>query len=138
MYSALSPEEKATWLEKAEADKTRYLAEISKYVPPPGFDARGDAILPPPPPAYSMSSAALIGFEHTHPNLSTKPTKKVKCRDPHAPKRNLSAYLLYQNAMRFQFKADNPGMTFGQLSKYTSHVSLQLFSYLTRKYIAST
>ena len=24
--------------------------------------------------------------------------------------------------MRDQFKADNPGMTFGQLSKYTSHM----------------
>jgi hypothetical protein len=38
-------------------------------------------------------------------------------RDTGAPKRNLSAYLLYQNAMRDQFKALNPGMTFGQLSK---------------------
>ena len=32
----------------------------------------------------------------------------------------MSAYLLYQNAMREQFKALNPGMTFGQLAKYTS------------------
>jgi structure-specific recognition protein 1 len=30
--------------------------------------------------------------------------------------------VLYQNAMRGQFKRDNPGMTFGQLSKYTSHM----------------
>ena len=41
-------------------------------------------------------------------------------RDPGAPKRNMSAYLFYQNAMRDQFKAINPGMTFGQLAKYTS------------------
>ncbi len=41
-------------------------------------------------------------------------------RDPAAPKRNQSAYLLYQNAMRDTFKQQNPGMTFGQLSKYTS------------------
>ena len=41
-------------------------------------------------------------------------------KDPSAPKRNMSAYLLYQNAMRDQFKAINPGMTFGQLAKYTS------------------
>jgi len=41
-------------------------------------------------------------------------------RDPAAPKRNMSAYLLYQNAMRDTFKQQNPGMTFGQLSKYTS------------------
>jgi len=34
----------------------------------------------------------------------------------------MSAYLLYQNAMREQFKRENPGMTFGQLAKYTSHM----------------
>lgn len=49
----------------------------------------------------------------------TTMTKKVT-RDPNAPKRNQSAYLLYQNAMRDHFKAMNPGMTFGQLAKYTS------------------
>lgn len=43
-------------------------------------------------------------------------------KDVNAPKRNVSAYLLYQNAMRDQFKRENPGMTFGQLSKYTSHM----------------
>jgi hypothetical protein len=32
-----------------------------------------------------------------------------------APKRNMSAYLLYQNAMRETFKQQNPGMTFGQV-----------------------
>ncbi len=41
-------------------------------------------------------------------------------RDPNAPKRNTSAYLLYQNAKRDEFKAKNPDMTFGQLAKYTS------------------
>lgn len=51
---------------------------------------------------------------------------KSGTRDSNAPKRNLSAYLLYQNAMRDQFKADNPGMTFGQLSKYTSHMYTSL------------
>ncbi len=67
-----------------------------------------------------------------------------KIRDPNAPKRNKSAYLMYQDAMRDTFKLQNPGMvscsieqqvfcrlmfsltcstlfkTFGQLSKYTS------------------
>ena len=32
---------------------------------------------------------------------------KVK-RDPQAPKRNQTAYILYQNAMRETFKSDNP------------------------------
>ena len=38
----------------------------------------------------------------------------------------MSAYLLYQNAMRETFKAQNPGMTFGQLAKYTSAMYAEL------------
>lgn len=125
MYATLSQEEKAEWQNKAERDKARYLTEISSYVPPPGFDARGDAILPPPPPNYAMAPQ-FVGYSSGLPveqaTLVRTNNKKVKCKDPNAPKRNLSAYLLYQNAMRDQFKADNPGMTFGQLSKYTSHM----------------
>jgi hypothetical protein len=33
---------------------------------------------------------------------------------------DMSAYLIYQNTMRESFRSENPGMTFGQLSKYTS------------------
>ena len=42
---------------------------------------------------------------------------KKSNRDPNAPKRNMSAYLLYQNAMRDEFKARNPDMSFGQVSQ---------------------
>jgi hypothetical protein len=53
--------------------------------------------------------------------VSSKSGRKGKAeKDVNAPKRNMSAYLLYQNAMREQFKRENPGMTFGQLAKYTS------------------
>ena len=34
----------------------------------------------------------------------------------------MSAFLLYQNCMREEFKRRNPGITFGQLAKYTSHM----------------
>ena len=47
-------------------------------------------------------------------------------RDPNAPKRNLSAYLLYQNAMRDTFKAQNPSFTFGDLSRHTSSMYAKL------------
>lgn len=103
MYAELTPQEKEAWSNRAESDKSRFLLEMASYVPTPGFDARGEAIDYP---------------KHTMPGV--KRGKYTK--DPNAPKRNLSAYLLYQNAMRDQFKADNPGMTFGQLSKYTSHM----------------
>jgi len=101
MYAELSSEEKEAWVARAEADKARYLQELASYLPPPGFDAKGDAVL-----TFAGRPAGRRGG---------KPV-----RDPNAPKRNMSAYLLYQNAMRNQFRRENPGMTFGQLAKYTS------------------
>mmetsp|Transcript_40173 Transcript_40173/g.97034 ORF Transcript_40173/g.97034 Transcript_40173/m.97034 type:complete len:395 (+) Transcript_40173:305-1489(+) len=103
MYAQLPPMEKDTWVSKAEADKARYLQELSGYIPPPGFDPKGDAL-------------------ENHHQEEVKGRKGKTLRDANAPKRNLSAYLLYQNAMRDTFKRENPGMTFGQLAKFTSHM----------------
>ena len=86
MYARLSPEEKNAWQVRAEADKDRYLRELAAYIPPPGYDASGNFI------------------------MRAQVQSKKKERDPGAPKRNLSAYLLYQNAMRDDFRRDNPGM----------------------------
>ena len=108
MYAEMPPHEKEAWNARAEADKARYLHELGSYVPPPGYDAKGDAI---------RSTTAI---PYGAPVTSGKRTKAEK--DPGAPRRNVSAYLLYQNAMRAQFKLENPDMTFGQLAKYTSHM----------------
>lgn len=97
----VQPEEKAAWQARAEEDKARYLQELATYIPAQGYDTKGDAI------------------PHFHQPTSGR-RKSKKQRDPNAPKRAMSAYLLYQNAMRDQFRRDNPGMSFGQLSKYTS------------------
>jgi len=102
MYSELPPSEKEAWLIRAEEDKARYLQELAAYLPPPGYDAKGEAI---------VSQMNVKGGRKGKPE-----------KDVNAPKRNMSAYLLYQNAMREQFKRENPGMTFGQLAKYTSHM----------------
>lgn len=129
MYGNLTPEEKAKWKKDAEDDKNRYLEEISAYVPAPGYDARGDAILPPPPTTHAYPPMMQpYQYEPQHPvaYMKTLPKKITKTKDPNAPKRNLSAYLIYQNAMRDQFKKDNPEMSFGQLSKHTSQVSSSL------------
>jgi len=100
MYAEMHPAEKEAWVARAEADKQRYMQELATYVPPPGYDAKGDSI-----------------------DIEGKNRGKRKPeRDINAPKRNISAYLLYQNAMRDQFKRENPGLTFGQLAKYTSHM----------------
>lgn len=103
MYSELPPTEKEAWVQRAEADKARYLHELANYVPPAGYDAKGDQIQSP------------------HQKVSRGKGGKTE-KDANAPKRNMSAYLLYQNAMRNQFKRENPGMTFGQLAKFTSHM----------------
>lgn len=101
MYAEMPPAEKEAWVVRAEMDKVRYLNELSGYLPPPGYDAKGDAVIS---------------------TVLTKVRKGKNDKDSLAPKRNMSAYLLYQNAMRNQFKSENPGMTFGQLAKYTSHM----------------
>ena len=102
MYAEMPPAEKEAWIARAESDKARYLHELASYIPPPGYDSKGDAIIAP---------------------QIAPPKKRGKAgRDANAPKRNLSAYLLFQNAMRDQYKRENPGMTFGQLAKYTSHM----------------
>eukprot|EP00553_Chaetoceros_curvisetus_P007116 CAMPEP_0204612176 /NCGR_PEP_ID=MMETSP0717-20131115/276_1 /ASSEMBLY_ACC=CAM_ASM_000666 /TAXON_ID=230516 /ORGANISM="Chaetoceros curvisetus" /LENGTH=404 /DNA_ID=CAMNT_0051624149 /DNA_START=83 /DNA_END=1297 /DNA_ORIENTATION=- len=103
MYKQLTAEEKASWASKAEEDKMRYMMEMAQYMPSPGHDAHGNAVDCP------------IRVQIQNCNIPRKQT-----RDNGAPKRNLSAYLLYQNAMRDEFKQANPEMSFGQLSKYTS------------------
>mmetsp|Transcript_19900 Transcript_19900/g.41881 ORF Transcript_19900/g.41881 Transcript_19900/m.41881 type:complete len:368 (-) Transcript_19900:188-1291(-) len=100
MYAEMPPEEKEAWAQRAEQDKARYLHELSQYVPPPGYDVKGDAVAGAGPTVRAL--------------------KNGKTRDPNAPKKNMSAYLMYQNTMRESFRTENPGMTFGQLSKFTS------------------
>ena len=36
MWNEMQPEEKEAWNQRAEADKARYLHELSQYNPPPG------------------------------------------------------------------------------------------------------
>jgi len=45
-------------------------------------------------------------------------TKKEK--DPNAPKRNMSAFLLYSNATRTNVRVENPNATFGDIAKILS------------------
>ena len=105
MYAELNPHEKAEWAERSELDKQRFLQELATYIPPPGYDTKGDLIVPP----------EQLMIPQTHMPFDPK----IR-RDHNAPRRNLSAYLLYQNAMRDEFKRENPSLTFGQLAKYTS------------------
>lgn len=112
-YAALTPDEKDAWLQKAAADKARFIYELSNYHPPAGYDEKGDAI--PNHPRHAPP---------TTPTRGRKPRKRKAPvpRDPNAPKRNASAFLLYQNCYREKFRELNPCITFGQLSKYSSYM----------------
>mmetsp|Transcript_10955 Transcript_10955/g.14293 ORF Transcript_10955/g.14293 Transcript_10955/m.14293 type:complete len:307 (-) Transcript_10955:237-1157(-) len=100
-YAELTPEEKQEWKQKSIADKERYDRELSEYTPPPGYNAKGDAL--------DMSGKV----------AGRKRAQKAQ-KDKNAPKRNLSAYLLFQNANRETLKRENPELSFGQLSTLTS------------------
>jgi len=110
-YAKLTPASKTVWEETAKADRDRYEKELSMYTPPPGYDAKGDAVL--------MPTAHYSQYTTKQYNKLLKMSKQ-RIRDEHAPKRYLSPYLLYQNAMRDTFKKEFPQYSFGQLSKHTS------------------
>jgi hypothetical protein len=40
---------------------------------------------------------------------------KKKKKDPNEPKRAISSFMLFSNAMRSKLKAENPSMAFGEL-----------------------
>lgn len=95
MYAEMPPAEKEAWVGRAEADKERYLLELSAYNPAPGYDEKGDALI--------LDDAGNIGIGMV--GGGGRRSGKAQ-RDVNAPKRNMSAYLLYQNAMRDQFKRE--------------------------------
>jgi len=91
-YKALDPKEKKIWEKKSATDKIRYLNEMKSYVPPSDDSDSGDG----------------------------KTKKKKKKKDPNRPKKNLTSYLLFSNAVRNDVKQKNPDATFGDLSKLIS------------------
>ena len=93
MYAEMPPAEKESWAARAEADKERYLHELSSYVPAAGYDAKGDSLITDTAHGAAKPPGRRYG--------------KVE-KDINAAKRNISAYLLYQNAMRNTFKQENP------------------------------
>jgi len=93
-FKALPEKEKSKWEKKAKQDKARYDAEMVNYVPPDEESDEGGG--------------------------GAKGKKKKTKKDPNAPKRNMSAYFLFSNAMRNTIKAQNPDASFGELAKLIS------------------
>ena len=98
MYRSLSAEEKAQWETRSIQDKERFEDEMSRYVPPPGFDEHGVLIEPPP---STISSA--------------QAKKMKKPRDPYAPKRARGSYVFFTNYIRPIIMKENPNTKFVEL-----------------------
>ena len=69
----------------AKKDKMRYEEEMKNYTPPKGLGSP----------------------------LSKKNSKGKK--DPNAPKRPMTAFMLFSNATRAKMKEENPGISFGEV-----------------------
>eukprot|EP00588_Corethron_pennatum_P015060 CAMPEP_0194265234 /NCGR_PEP_ID=MMETSP0169-20130528/552_1 /TAXON_ID=218684 /ORGANISM="Corethron pennatum, Strain L29A3" /LENGTH=225 /DNA_ID=CAMNT_0039005661 /DNA_START=159 /DNA_END=836 /DNA_ORIENTATION=- len=92
-FRALTADEMKVWQAKAAKDKARYLKAMESYVPPSASESDSDSDGP----------------------RKKKPKKKKK--DPNAPKKGMSAFMLFSVATRPRLKAENPSATFGDLAK---------------------
>ncbi|KAF5832780.1 FACT complex subunit SSRP1-A [Dunaliella salina] len=54
------------------------------------------------------------------PNKGGDTKKPRKKKDPNAPKKNMTSYMHFSNAMRSKMKAENPSASFGELAKLIS------------------
>lgn len=87
------------------------LASIDTFLP------RYSLTVQSPSPLHPHLQYSIQSTSQSIPTVTNNMGKRAN-RDPNAPKRNMSAYLLYQNAMRDEFKARNPDMSFGQVRYY--------------------
>jgi HMG (high mobility group) box len=74
----------------AASDKARYESEMKDYVPPKGSK------------------------EDAKSNKTKKPKAK---KDPNAPKKPLTSFMLFSNEVRSRIQKENPSMSFGELGK---------------------
>lgn len=91
-WKNVTAEEKAKYEKMAAKDKARYKEEMENYTPPPGMedDKKG--------------------------GKKSSPKGKKK-KDPNAPKRAMSSFMIFSQEMRPKIKAENPDMSFGELGK---------------------
>ena len=84
-FKEMDDNEKKEYEDMAKKDKVRYQEEMKNYTPPKGLDS----------------------------TVSKKNSKAKK--DPNAPKRPMTAFMLFSNATRAKMKEDNPGISFGDV-----------------------
>jgi hypothetical protein len=108
MFAEMPYCEKVMWHKRAKRDKKRYLKELAAYNPPAGYDHKGD---------LTEDGAARLGIEI---DMKDNKVKSKRRKDPNAPKKNLSSYLLYQNHLRQTSLAKKNPISFGDIAKHAS------------------
>jgi len=93
-FKSLTSEEKQKWEAMAQVDKKRYVKAMESYTPPP----------------KDLSSSSPKG----------KKGAGKKKKDPNAPKRPMTSYMLLSVAIRPTLKEENPDASFGELAKLVS------------------
>mmetsp|Transcript_11818 Transcript_11818/g.14314 ORF Transcript_11818/g.14314 Transcript_11818/m.14314 type:complete len:203 (-) Transcript_11818:246-854(-) len=78
---------------------------------------------------YESAEESVEEEEEEEESVEEEPVKKRKAKkfkDPNKPKRNMSAFFLFSQAMRAQVKEENPDIAFGQIAKELSVMYKQL------------
>ncbi len=130
-WKALSSHERAVWDAKAAADKERYQKDLAQYKETDLYarweaqQAEGTEPAAPKPEASKPTASKPTASKPTDSDSvsdesSKKKRKKKKKKDPNAPKRNISAFMHYSKDTREEVKANQPDLTFGEISKVIS------------------
>merc|ERR1719384_2158891 len=97
----------------AAKDKDRYKEEMANYSGPSDNDDDSD-----------------------DESKGKKVKKKKPKKDPNAPKRAMTAFMYFSNAMRAKIKEDNPDFSFGEIGKMVGQKYRELSSMERAEYDA--
>ena len=96
-FKELTAEQKEKYEKMAQDDKERYQKEMESYEPPKGFEKSGKT---------SSGKAT-----------EAKKGKGKAKKDPNAPKRGMTSFMMFSNSIRSKVKEDNPDASFGDIGR---------------------
>merc|ERR1711957_865508 len=112
MNKSLTVQEKQTWELRANQDKERFDRQMKNYVPPHGYDEKGNLI------------------------LAHKKNKRNKraLKDPNAPKRARGSFVFFADEYRPRVVSDNPGIKFTDMGTELGRIWRALDPTVKQKY----
>jgi hypothetical protein len=99
-WKELSAEEKTQFEELSAKDKERYATEMQAYIPP----------------VEEIDSSGNVSDGSSASAKKRKREKKKKAKDPNAPKKALSAYMIFGAAKRIELKGAQPDLDFKEVA----------------------